>query len=177
MNLSDLTQGWRRKSSIKPDPCLAPKFWGGGDGKEMMTFQTTVHNVPLITMRAHFLHSACREGVVGGVARGEASFSTRCRPGWQSFPNILKIAHMTSMHWPHQHFELRDHPKMHHSLQAVEWLNKKFVGPGLSVYNGLATPLVAMDRWGNQFTATWKCTCRNGSRKKKPRLGQRACTF
>ena len=42
-----------------------------------MTFET----VPLITMWAHFLHSAYGEGVVGGVARGVASFLTRCRPG------------------------------------------------------------------------------------------------
>ena len=78
----------------------------------------------LITMWAHLLHSACREGVVGCVARGIASFSTRGRLGWQSFPNILKIVRMTSMHWRHQHFE----------LLAVEWLNQKLVGPGLQDY-------------------------------------------
>ena len=38
--------------------------------------------------------------------RGIASFSTSCRPGWLSFPHILKIARMTSTHRPHQHFEL-----------------------------------------------------------------------
>ena len=129
MNLSVLTQGWRLKSLIKPGSYLAPRFWGGGGGKETMTFQTTSLN-----MWAHFLHSACREGVVGCVARGIASFSTRCRLGWQSFPNILKIAPMTSMHWPHQHFELLAHPKMHNLLQAVDWLKQKFVGPGLQDY-------------------------------------------
>ena len=40
------------------------------------------------------------------IARGVASFSTSCRPGRLSFPYILKLARMTSMHWPHQHFEL-----------------------------------------------------------------------
>ena len=33
-----------------------------------------------------------------------ASSSTSCRPGWLSFPRILKIARLTSTHWPHQHF-------------------------------------------------------------------------
>ena len=37
------------------------------------------------------------------LARGIAIFSTSCRPGWLSFPHILKIAPMTSTHWPHQH--------------------------------------------------------------------------
>ena len=41
---------------------------------------------------------------------------------------------MTSMHWPHQHFELLAHPKMHNLLQAVDWLKQKFVGPGLQDY-------------------------------------------
>ena len=44
LNLSDLTQGWRLKSLIKPGSYLAPRFWGGGGGKETMTFQTTSHN-------------------------------------------------------------------------------------------------------------------------------------
>ena len=38
--------------------------------------------------------------------RGVASFSTSSRPGWLSLPHILKIARMTSPHWPRQHFEL-----------------------------------------------------------------------
>ena len=39
--------------------------------------------------------------------RGIASFSTGSRPGWLSFPHILKIACMTKyMHWPHQLFKL-----------------------------------------------------------------------
>ena len=38
--------------------------------------------------------------------RDVASFSTSRRPGWLSFPHILKIARMTSTHWRHQHFEL-----------------------------------------------------------------------
>ena len=38
--------------------------------------------------------------------RGVASFWTNYRPGWLSFPHILKIACITSTHWPHQHFEL-----------------------------------------------------------------------
>ena len=39
--------------------------------------------------------------------RGVASFSTSSRPGWLSLPHILKIARMTSPHWPRQHFELK----------------------------------------------------------------------
>ena len=39
--------------------------------------------------------------------RGVASFSTSSKPGWLSLPHILKIARMTSPHWPHQHFELK----------------------------------------------------------------------
>ena len=37
---------------------------------------------------------------------GLGSFFTSCRPCWLSFPHILKIACVTSTHWPHQHFEL-----------------------------------------------------------------------
>ena len=40
------------------------------------------------------------------ATRGVATFSTIWRPGWLSFPHILKFARMTSTHWPHQHFEL-----------------------------------------------------------------------
>ena len=40
------------------------------------------------------------------LPRGVASFLTSSRPGWISFSHTLKIAHMTSMHWPHQHFEI-----------------------------------------------------------------------
>ena len=66
LNLSDLTQGWRLKSSIKPDSCLG-RGGGGGAGKETKTFQTN----PLITLWAHFpVHSACREGGVGGCGYG-----------------------------------------------------------------------------------------------------------
>ena len=78
------------------------------------------------------------------LVRGLASFSTSCRPGWLSLLHILKIAHVTSTHWPHQHFELlafRHTPTMHNLLQTVEWSNQKFVGPGLQVF-GLATPLL-----------------------------------
>ena len=35
-----------------------------------------------------------------------ACFSTDCAPGCLSFVHVLKIARMTSTHWPHQHFEL-----------------------------------------------------------------------
>ena len=67
LNLSDLTQGWRLKSSIKPDSCLAPCLGGRGGGKETITFQT----IPLITMWAHFpVHSACKEGGVGDCGYG-----------------------------------------------------------------------------------------------------------
>ena len=38
---------------------------------------------------------------------GVASFSTSSRPSWLSLPHILKIARMTSPHWPRQHFELK----------------------------------------------------------------------
>ena len=58
--------------------------------------------------------------------RGVASFSTSCEPGWLSFPHILKIASTTNA--------------THSLLQAVEWSNQKFVGPGLQVYR-LAMPL------------------------------------
>ena len=37
MNLSDLNLG----GETEPDSCLTPPFGGGGDGKEMMTFQTS----------------------------------------------------------------------------------------------------------------------------------------
>ena len=65
-------------------------------------------------------------------ARGVASFSTSCRLGWLSFSRILKIARMTSTHWPHQHFELLSFyliPTTYNLLQAVEWSNQKFVAP------------------------------------------------
>ena len=78
------------------------------------------------------------------VFRGVASFLTNCRPGWLSFPHILKIAHMTSTYWPHQHFELLRFLApltTHYLLQLVVWPNQKFVSPGIKVY-GLATPLV-----------------------------------
>ena len=65
---------------------------------------------------------------------GVASFSTSCRPGWLSFPHILKIARKT--------LKLFSSPQQpaHNLLQAVEWSNQTFVAPGLRVY-GLATPL------------------------------------
>ena len=78
------------------------------------------------------------------LVTGLASFLTSCRPGWLSFLHILKIALMTSVHWPHQHFELlafRHTPTVHNLLQTVEWSNQKFVDPGLQVF-GLATPLL-----------------------------------
>ena len=69
--------------------------------------------------------------------RGVANFSISCRPWWLSFPQMLKIAHMARMYWPHQHFESLSflaHPKNAYSnlLQGVEWSNKKFGGPGLN---------------------------------------------
>ena len=54
--------------------------------------------------------------------RGIASFFTSCRPGWLSFPHILKIARMTSLHWPHQHFELLSflaHPNNQHAKKVM----------------------------------------------------------
>ena len=42
-----------------------------------------------------------------------------------------KFARVTSMPWPHQHFELlafRHTPTVHNLLQTVEWSNQKFVG-------------------------------------------------
>ena len=76
--------------------------------------------------------------------RGLASFSSSCRPSWLSFPHILKIAHMTSTRWTHQHFKLlrafQLTPTTYNLLKAVEWSNKTFVGQGLQVY-GLAMPL------------------------------------
>ena len=63
------------------------------------------------------------------VVRGVARFSTRCRPGWLSFPHILKNAHVSSTHRPHQHFELLSflaHPNnaLFKLIQAVEWSNQ-----------------------------------------------------
>ena len=80
--------------------------------------------------------------------KGVASFSTTWRPGWRSFPRILKIARMTSTHWPHQHFELLSfisHPN------NDQWSSQKLVGPGLQVY-GLATPLfwIKLLTWQNE---------------------------
>ena len=78
------------------------------------------------------------------VARGifystleRTSFSSSS--GRLSFPHILKIARMTSMHWPHLHFELLRflvYPTTHNLLPGAEWSNQNFVGPGLH------TPLV-----------------------------------
>ena len=50
--------------------------------------------------------------------RDVASFLASCRPGWLSFPHILKIARMTSTHWPHQHFEL---------LCFFSWLQQRII--------------------------------------------------
>ena len=77
------------------------------------------------------------------ASTGVASFSISTRPGWLSFPHILKIARMINPRCAPQHFELLSflaHPTTHNLLPAVDWSNKKFVGPGLQVY-GLATPL------------------------------------
>ena len=59
--------------------------------------------------------------------RGIASFSISCRPGWLSFPHILRIARITSTHWLHQHFELWSfltHPK---NAQFIT--NKRVIKP------------------------------------------------
>ena len=77
------------------------------------------------------------------VVRGVARFSTSCRPGWLSFPHILKNAHVTSTHWPHQHFELLSflaHPNnalFNTSGRVIESAQ----GISIQVF-GLATPLV-----------------------------------
>ena len=77
------------------------------------------------------------------LTRGAASFSTICRPVWLSFPHILKTAGMTSLTsptlWPLKLFSSPQ--KTHNLLQSIEWLNQRFVGPGLQVY-ALATPLL-----------------------------------
>ena len=46
-----------------------------------------------------YLVHCCSQGHI-------ASFSTICGPGWLWFTHILKTACMTSMHWPHEHFQL-----------------------------------------------------------------------
>ena len=78
--------------------------------------------------------------------RGIASFSTGCRPGWLSFPHILKIARMTSTHWPHQHFELLSFlaQARQHVIYYKRWRDqtKTFVGLDLQVY-WLAQPLLS----------------------------------
>ena len=77
------------------------------------------------------------------ASTGVASFSISSRPGWLSFPHILKVSRMINPRCAPQHFELLSflaHPTTHNLLQAVDWSNKKFVGRGLQVY-GLATPL------------------------------------
>ena len=77
------------------------------------------------------------------ASTGVASFSISSRPGWLSFPHILKVSRMINPPFAPQHFELLSflaHPTTHNLLQAVDWSNKKFVGRGLQVY-GLATPL------------------------------------
>ena len=82
-----------------------------------------------ISLERYLLHCVivfCRT-IIHCVVRGVASFSTSCRPGWLSFPHILKIVRMTSTHWSHQHLLT---PTTYNFLQAVEWSNQEFVGPG-----------------------------------------------
>ena len=77
------------------------------------------------------------------VVRGVARFSTSCRPGWLSFPHILKNAHVTSTHWPHQHFELLSflaHPN-NALFNTSGRVIKSAQGISIQVF-GLATPLV-----------------------------------
>ena len=77
------------------------------------------------------------------VARGVARFSTSCRPGWLSFPHILKNAHVTSTHRPHQHFELLSflaHPN-NALFNTSGRVIKSAQGISIQVF-GLATPLV-----------------------------------
>ena len=70
---------------------------------------------------------------------GVASFSTSCRPGWLSFPHILKIARMTSTHWPHQRsFSSTQQRIISYKPGVIK--PKIVVGPGLQVYR-LAMPL------------------------------------
>ena len=69
----------------------------------------------------------------GQLTRSVAFVYTSCRPVWLSFSHILKMARMTSRHWPQQHFELLSflaHPTMHNLLQVIVWSNQTFVGPG-----------------------------------------------
>ena len=61
MKLSDLTQVWRVKSSIKPDSSRAACLRGGVVAKRRWHFR-----LPVTMMWAYFLHSACREGGFGG---------------------------------------------------------------------------------------------------------------
>ena len=100
--------------------------------------------------------------------RDVASFSTSCRPGSLSFPHILKIARMTSTHWPHQHFELLcffSSPQQRIIYyKRVEWSNQKFVGPDLHVY-GLATPLT--------FTAEQEIESKKERKRKKGSRGKK----
>ena len=59
---------------------------------------------------------------------------------WLSFPYILKIACMTSTHWPDQHFHLLSFFAHPNNEQVQSDQTKTFVGPGLQVY-GMVTPL------------------------------------
>ena len=65
--------------------------------------------------------------------QGRANFSTSSRPGWLSFPIILKIARMTSKQRPHQHFELLnflDHPNNVLFITKGWMIKPKICGPG-----------------------------------------------
>ena len=82
-----------------------------------------------ISLEWYLLHCVivfCRT-IIHCVARGVASFSTSCRPGWLSFPQILKIVRMTSTHWPHQHLVT---PKTYNFFTSGRVIQPKICRPG-----------------------------------------------
>ena len=70
----------------------------------VFSLQTTFQTATSMDAQGHFPHTNAELNQTSD--RGVANFSTSCKTGWLSFPHIMKIARMTSTHWPHQHFEL-----------------------------------------------------------------------
>ena len=54
----------------------------------------------ITSSHSNFMKQFNKKQMLQPLAKGVASFSTSCRPGWLSFSHILKTARMTSTHWP-----------------------------------------------------------------------------
>ena len=66
---------------------------------------------------------------------------------WLSFPYILKIACMTSTHWPDQHFHLLSFLAHPNNEQVAEWSNQNFCRPGpTGLWDGY-TPVLDMQQF------------------------------